>query len=42
MVPLMGVCYMMQFIDKLALSQAALLNLRQDLVRSLIRTNKLY
>jgi hypothetical protein len=33
MIPLMGVCYMMQYIDKLALSQAALLGLRKDLVR---------
>ncbi|RMJ28085.1 Allantoate [Aspergillus sp. HF37] len=31
MIPLMGVCYMMRYIDKLALSQAALLNLRKDL-----------
>lgn len=28
----MGVCYMMQYMDKLALSQATLFNLRQDLV----------
>lgn len=39
MIPLMGVCYMMQYIDKLALSQAALLGLRQDLVRSLLCTH---
>lgn len=32
MIPLMGICYMMQFMDKLALSQATLFNLRQDLV----------
>lgn len=33
MVPLMGICHMMQFMDKLALSQATLFNLREDLVR---------
>lgn len=33
MIPLMGVCYMMQFMDKLALSQATMFNLREDLVR---------
>lgn len=32
LIPLMGVCYMMQYMDKLALSQATLFNLRQDLV----------
>ncbi|PYH49737.1 MFS general substrate transporter [Aspergillus saccharolyticus JOP 1030-1] len=31
LIPLMGVCYMMQYMDKLALSQATLFNLRQDL-----------
>ena len=31
-IPLMGFCYMLQFMDKLALSQATLLGLRQDLV----------
>jgi hypothetical protein len=28
----MGFCYMLQYIDKLALSQATLFNIRQDLV----------
>lgn len=28
----MAFCYMMQYMDKLALSQAALFNLREDLV----------
>lgn len=32
MIPTMGVCYMLQYMDKLALSQATLLNLRADLV----------
>ncbi|EEA23287.1 hypothetical protein TMatcc_002144 [Talaromyces marneffei ATCC 18224] len=31
MIPLMGVCYMLQFMDKLALSQATLFGIRQDL-----------
>ncbi|KAF5863256.1 hypothetical protein ETB97_010378 [Aspergillus alliaceus] len=31
LIPLMGVCYMMQYMDKLALSQATLFNLREDL-----------
>ncbi|RAL05389.1 MFS general substrate transporter [Aspergillus ibericus CBS 121593] len=31
LIPLMGVCYMMQYMDKLALSQATMFNLRQDL-----------
>ncbi|KAF3400120.1 hypothetical protein F1880_008158 [Penicillium rolfsii] len=31
MIPTMGICYMLQYMDKLALSQAVLLNLRQDL-----------
>ncbi|KAJ6031975.1 hypothetical protein N7540_002707 [Penicillium herquei] len=31
MIPVMGVCYMLQFMDKLAISQATLLNLRADL-----------
>lgn len=34
LIPLMGGCYMLQYIDKLAISQATLFNLRQDLVRS--------
>lgn len=29
----MGICYMMQYMDKLALSQATLFNIREDLVR---------
>lgn len=33
LIPLMGGCYMLQYIDKLAISQATLFNLRQDLVR---------
>lgn len=32
LVPLMGIAYFLQFLDKLALSQATLFNLRQDLV----------
>lgn len=32
MIPLMGFCYMLQFMDKLALSQATLFNIRADLV----------
>jgi hypothetical protein len=31
-IPLMGFCYMLQYMDKLALSQATLLGLRQDVV----------
>ncbi|KAJ6104345.1 hypothetical protein N7523_010665 [Penicillium sp. IBT 18751x] len=31
MIPTMGVCYMLQYMDKLAISQATLLNLRADL-----------
>ncbi|KAJ5937650.1 hypothetical protein N7454_003992 [Penicillium verhagenii] len=31
MIPVMGICYMLQYMDKLALSQATLLNLREDL-----------
>ncbi|KAL2810160.1 major facilitator superfamily domain-containing protein [Aspergillus granulosus] len=31
LIPLMGICYMMQFMDKLALSQATLFGLREDL-----------
>ncbi|KUL85046.1 hypothetical protein ZTR_07774 [Talaromyces verruculosus] len=31
MIPLMGFCYMLQYMDKLALSQATLFNIRQDL-----------
>ena len=34
MIPTMGICYMLQYMDKLALSQATLLNLRSDLVSS--------
>lgn len=32
MIPLMGFCYMLQYMDKLALSQATLFNIRADLV----------
>ena len=32
----MGIAYFLQFLDKLALSQATLFGLRQDLVCSLI------
>lgn len=32
LVPLMGAAYFLQFLDKLALSQATLFNLREDLV----------
>ncbi|KAL4871857.1 hypothetical protein BDV12DRAFT_205707 [Aspergillus spectabilis] len=31
LIPVMGLCYMMQYMDKLALSQATMFNLRQDL-----------
>ncbi|PCG91071.1 Major facilitator superfamily domain, general substrate transporter [Penicillium occitanis (nom. inval.)] len=31
MIPLMGFCYMLQYMDKLALSQATLFNIRKDL-----------
>ncbi|KAJ5963102.1 hypothetical protein N7481_013407 [Penicillium waksmanii] len=31
MIPTMGICYMLQYMDKLALSQATLLNIRGDL-----------
>ncbi|KAL5337525.1 MFS general substrate transporter [Aspergillus crustosus] len=31
LIPLMGICYMMQYMDKLALTQATLFGLRQDL-----------
>ncbi|CAI7645495.1 unnamed protein product [Penicillium pancosmium] len=31
MIPTMGICYMLQYMDKLALSQATLLNIRSDL-----------
>jgi hypothetical protein len=34
LIPLMGGCYMLQYIDKLAISQATLFNLREDLVCS--------
>lgn len=30
---MMGACYMMQYMDKYVLSQAALFNMREDLVR---------
>ncbi|KAL4791103.1 MFS general substrate transporter [Aspergillus venezuelensis] len=30
-IPMMGLCYMMQYMDKLALSQATLFNIREDL-----------
>jgi hypothetical protein len=33
-IPLMGFCYMLQYMDKLALSQGTLLGLRSDLVCS--------
>ncbi|OQE12849.1 hypothetical protein PENFLA_c061G00751 [Penicillium flavigenum] len=36
LIPLMGGCYMLQYIDKLAISQATLFNLRQDLELSTI------
>lgn len=32
LIPLMGFCYMLQYMDKLALSQATLFNLVEDLV----------
>ncbi|KAL2706092.1 hypothetical protein AAEP93_001342 [Penicillium crustosum] len=32
LVPLMGIAYFLQFLDKLALSQATLFNLREDLL----------
>ena len=32
LLPMMGACYMMQYMDKYVLSQATLFNLRQDLV----------
>lgn len=32
LIPLMGVCYMLQYMDKLALSQATLFNLQEELV----------
>jgi hypothetical protein len=31
-IPLMGFCYMLQYMDKLALSQGTLLGLRKDVV----------
>jgi hypothetical protein len=36
LIPLMGCAYFLQFLDKLALSQATLFNLRQDLVWALL------
>lgn len=44
LIPVMGVCYMMQYMDKLALSQATLFNIREDLVRCTTheRRNALY
>lgn len=38
MIPTMGLCYMLQYMDKLALSQAVLLNLRKDLVSDTYHT----
>jgi hypothetical protein len=38
----MGACYMLQYIDKLAISQATLFNLRQDLVRYMWFANLLH
>lgn len=36
LLPLMGFAYFLQFLDKLALSQATLFNLREDLVAASI------
>lgn len=36
----MGICYMLQYMDKLALSQATLFNLQEDLVGPTLK--KLY
>lgn len=36
LIPLMGFCYMLQYMDKLALSQATLFNLAEDLVCTLL------
>lgn len=36
LLPMMGACYMMQYMDKYVLSQATLFNLRQDLVCFLV------
>lgn len=33
LIPLMGFCYMLQYMDKLALSQATMFGLQEDLVR---------
>lgn len=35
MIPLMGFCYLLQYMDKLALSSSTLLGLLQDLVREM-------
>lgn len=35
----MGCAYFLQFLDKLALSQATLFNLREDLVIPLVKRN---
>lgn len=32
LIPMMGACYMMQYMDKYVLSQTTLFNLREDLV----------
>ncbi|KAL5335913.1 major facilitator superfamily domain-containing protein [Aspergillus crustosus] len=34
LIPVMGLCYMMQYMDKLALSQATMFNLREELLSS--------
>lgn len=41
LIPLMGGCYMLQYIDKLAISQATLFNLREDLVCPFLFPNQL-
>lgn len=41
LIPLMGGCYMLQYIDKLAISQATLFNLREDLVCPFSNKSKL-
>jgi hypothetical protein len=38
MIPMMGICYMLQYMDKLALSQATLMNIRGDLVSDIINS----
>lgn len=42
LIPLMGFCYMLQFMDKLALGQATLFNLREDLVYSFCLSAPIY